>query len=106
MTICFPVCKDKLDLVFVLDSSGSVSQSDFQLMLNFTADVVDAMDVSDDGVKVADIVYSSSAQMEFSFADYSTKAEVKTNLLSTYKRKLRQHSFHSLSSLTLDDENG
>ncbi|XP_070177038.1 uncharacterized protein [Littorina saxatilis] len=78
-------CDTKMDLVFILDSSGSVFPSDFQLMLQFAANVVDAMDISPDGVLVADIVYSSNAEVHFNFNDYTTKAEAKSLLLSTYK---------------------
>ena len=81
------MCKDKLDLVFILDSSGSVSSTDFDLMLKFAADVVDVMNVSPDATRVADIVYSSSVRVHFDFDDYTTKDQVRSNFLTTTKRK-------------------
>ena len=81
------MCKDKLDLVFILDSSGSVSYTDFDLMLKFAADVVDVMNVSPNATRVADIVYSSSVMVHFDFDDYTTKDQVRSNFLTTTKRK-------------------
>ena len=74
-------------MAFILDSSGSVSPSDFQLMLRFAADVVNVMDVSADGVQVADIVYSSSVRVHFDLDDYTTKDQVRRHFLTTTKRK-------------------
>ena len=74
-------------MAFILDSSRSVSRSDFQLMLQFAADVVDVMDVSSDGVRVADIVYSSLVRVHFDLDDYTTKDQVRSHFLTTVKRK-------------------
>ena len=74
-------------MAFILDSSGSVSYSDFQLMLQFAADVVDVMDVSSDGVRVADIVYSSLVRVHFDLDDYTTTDQVRSQFLTTVKRK-------------------
>lgn len=76
-------CQDNLDLVFILDSSGSVSSRDFTLMKKFAASVVDALDVSSQAVRVADIVFSSPAKVFFDFDDYSDKATLKRMLLNT-----------------------
>ena len=74
-------------MAFILDSSGSVSRSDFQLMLQFAADVVDVMNVSSDGVRVADIVYSSSVRVHFDLNDYTTTDQVRSHFLTTTKSK-------------------
>ncbi|XP_076454803.1 uncharacterized protein LOC143289641 [Babylonia areolata] len=76
-------CKDKLDVAFILDSSGSVSSSDFGLMKEFAASVVDVMNVSVDAVRVADVVYSSNVLVHFDFDDYTTKAGVEAAFRST-----------------------
>ncbi|XP_076455145.1 uncharacterized protein LOC143289845 [Babylonia areolata] len=78
-------CKDKLDLAFILDSSGSVSVKDFGLMKQFAAHVVDVMNVSQDAIRIADIVYASTVQVFFAFNDYHSKAAVKRKLLNTMK---------------------
>ncbi|KAK7505145.1 hypothetical protein BaRGS_00003715, partial [Batillaria attramentaria] len=78
-------CRDKMDLVFILDSSGSVSYTDFDLMLHFAADIVDVMNVSSEVVRVADVVYSNTVQVEFDFDDYTDADDLKSRLLNTYK---------------------
>ncbi|KAK7095220.1 uncharacterized protein [Littorina saxatilis] len=78
-------CKNKMDLLFLLDSSGSVSSSDFQLMLKFAADVIDAMPISTESVLVAGISFSSSVQIHFNFNDYSTKAQARSKMLNINK---------------------
>ena len=80
-------CSEELDLVFILDASGSVSLSDFVLTKQFAADVVEVMNVSSDAVRVADIVFSSTASLHFGLSTYSTKAQVKAALLQTPKRE-------------------
>nr|KAG5705787.1 hypothetical protein BaRGS_027446 [Batillaria attramentaria] len=84
-------CTQKMDLVLILDSSRSVSPSDFNLMLKFAADVVDVIDVSSDVVRVADVVYSGTVRVEFDFNDYTGKDDLKNKILATYKT-LRSNS--------------
>ena len=76
-----------MDLAFILDSSSSVSASDFRLMLRFAADVVHVMNVSSDGVRVADIVYSSTVVVHFGLNNYTTTDQVGKNFMTTEKRK-------------------
>ncbi|XP_076454779.1 uncharacterized protein LOC143289621 [Babylonia areolata] len=78
-------CKDKLDVAFILDSSGSITYSDFGLMKQFAASVVDVMNVSVDAVRVADVVYSGKVSVHFDFDDYTSKDGVKTAFLNTPK---------------------
>ncbi|KAK7095217.1 hypothetical protein V1264_006656 [Littorina saxatilis] len=78
-------CNSKMDLLFLLDSSGSVSSSDFQLMLKFAADVIDAMTISTESVLVAGISFSTSVQIHFDFNDYSTKAQARSKTLNINK---------------------
>ncbi|XP_076454604.1 uncharacterized protein LOC143289502 [Babylonia areolata] len=75
-------CKDKLDLVFILDSSGSVSVKDFERAKQFAAHVVDAMNVSQDATRIADIVYGTDVHIHF---DFNNITAVKSNLLNTTK---------------------
>ncbi|KAL8625937.1 hypothetical protein ACOMHN_012529 [Nucella lapillus] len=75
-------CKDKLDLTFILDSSGSVTYQDFKLMRKFAASVVDAMNVSSEAVRIADIVYGTAVKV---FFDFNDNGDVKSKLLLTNK---------------------
>ena len=60
-------------------------------MLKFAADVVDVMDVSSDGVRVADIVYSSFVRVHFDLDDYTTTDQVRSQFLTTVKRKCHRN---------------
>ncbi|KAK7487973.1 hypothetical protein BaRGS_00020718 [Batillaria attramentaria] len=77
-------CKKEMDMAFILDASGSINPLDYQLSLNFTARVAAAMDVPNT-IKVATIVFDSTASIHFDFNDYSTKAQVLSAIRSTPK---------------------
>ncbi|XP_013404302.1 von Willebrand factor A domain-containing protein 2 [Lingula anatina] len=66
----------RADLVFVLDSSGSVGASNFQQMLTFVQNVVNSMEVGLDKIRVGLIKYSSSSLIEFDLNDYTNNASV------------------------------
>ena len=61
------VCQTNLDLLFLLDESGSVGSSNHQLGLQFMESVVGFYDISPDGTRVAVISFSSGAREEFDF---------------------------------------
>ncbi len=52
---CSSACNKKpADIVFLLDSSGSILASDFMKQLNFLRDVVDVLDVSSNQTRVGE----------------------------------------------------
>ena len=62
-----------LDLVFVLDSSGSVGSSNFALVRNFVADVVvDTFEIGPDETQVGVITFSGIARTIFQLNAHST----------------------------------
>jgi len=65
------------DVVFVVDSSGSIGSSDFREVKSFIGSVVDAFDISGDKVRVALVQFSSNAVVEFNLQRYSNKRSVK-----------------------------
>jgi len=54
-----------VDLVFVLDTSGSIGNDDFQFVREFVANVSMALSISSTRSQVAVILYSSNAQIHF-----------------------------------------
>lgn len=68
----------KLDLVFVLDSSTSVTEPNFKLVLDFLKDFLDYADVDNGNVRVGVVLYSTKVQVEFHMNAYSTKSELMT----------------------------
>lgn len=55
-----------IDLIFVLDSSGSVGASNFQNVRDFVANLVGQLEIGPDSTRVGLINFGSSATVEFS----------------------------------------
>ena len=75
---CAPTgCADaRIDLVFVLDASTSVTEPNFELMKDFVKDFLYEADIDNGNVRVGVIIYSTRDHVEFQMNTYSTKAEV------------------------------
>ena len=72
-------CADaKIDLVFVLDASTSVTEPNFQLMKDFVADFLFIADIDGGNVRVGVIIYSTEDHLEFNMNTYNTKVDVLT----------------------------
>ena len=70
-------CADaRIDLVFVLDASTSVTEPNFELMKDFVKDFLYEADIDGGNVRVGVIIYSTKDHVEFQMNTYSTKADV------------------------------
>ena len=70
-------CGDtELDIVFILDSSTSVSDSDFNKMLNVTQTFLTGTNINDGKVRVGVVLYSTRVITQFHLNKYRTKSEV------------------------------
>ena len=58
-----------IDIVYVVDGSGSVGYNDFMLELNFLRLVSAAMDIGPNSTRIALVQYDSVSQLEFNFID-------------------------------------
>ena len=65
-----------IDLYFVLDSSGSVGASNFELMKTFAYNVVNGFDIGPEDTQVGVISFSSSARFHFHLNTYHNKASL------------------------------
>lgn len=65
-----------LDLIFILDSSGSVGYNNFQLVKAFTYNITNSFDVDPDHIHVGVITYATSINIQFYLNTYKTKSEV------------------------------
>ncbi|XP_066485258.1 collagen alpha-6(VI) chain-like [Tiliqua scincoides] len=65
-----------LDVVFVIDSSGSIGDPNYGLMKNFMIDLVNKSDVGKDNVQFGALKYSDDPQILFYLNDYSTKSDI------------------------------
>nr|XP_009686259.1 PREDICTED: collagen alpha-6(VI) chain [Struthio camelus australis] len=71
-------CKrvERLDIVFVIDSSGSISSSQYQAMKDFMTALVNKSDVSPEGVQFGALKYSHQPEALFYLNKYTTKLEI------------------------------
>ncbi|XP_065439669.1 collagen alpha-6(VI) chain-like isoform X2 [Chrysemys picta bellii] len=79
--ICRPheeKCKriERLDVVFVIDGSGSISPEQYQTMKDFMIDLVNKSDVAPDRVQFGAVKYSDEPEMFFYLNQYPTKSEI------------------------------
>lgn len=68
-----PACAGEADITFVLDSSGSVPIWDWEKLLDFTKRVVSEMYISQNGVRIAAISFSTQIKKEFYLNEHYTK---------------------------------
>ncbi len=71
-----PQLKRPRDVIFVLDSSGSISDQDFNAALKFTRRIVGLLDISQTHTRVALVNYGTTAKVEFSLHLHSTEDDV------------------------------
>ena len=72
--ICQPL---PADIVFVLDSSASMTQTDFKKQLDFVNQFVDEITIGPEDLQVAMITYASEAQVEFYLDDFHNNTDLK-----------------------------
>ncbi|XP_071092730.1 uncharacterized protein [Haliotis cracherodii] len=66
----------KLDLVFLLDSSGSVRLHNFKSMLSFVKSFLSTTSIDDGNVRVGVVTFNSRAHIQFHLNQYKTKKEL------------------------------
>jgi len=74
----FLVCQTDLDLLFLLDESGSVGFTNHRLALGFMQAVVNFFDVEANRTRVGVISFSTGARAEFWFGEHLTNQAVDT----------------------------
>ena len=64
------ICQNKLDLGFLLDSSGSVGYNHFKQMKSFVKDLTDYYKLGPEETRVSVMSFSNSAYIHISFSGY------------------------------------
>ena len=62
--------------MFVLDSSTSVKDSDFETMLNVTSTMISTTSIDDGKVRIGLITYSTSVQVQFELNTYENQGDI------------------------------
>lgn len=97
----FPDCKriELLDIVFVLDHSGSIGPREQESMINLTIHLVEKADVGRDRVQFGALMYSNNPEILFYLNTYSSRSAITEHLKrprdtrgDTYTAKALQHA--------------
>ncbi|KAK3780684.1 hypothetical protein RRG08_015474 [Elysia crispata] len=71
-----PVCGPKADIIFLIDSSGSVGQDNFQLLLTFVSNFVSDLKVGTNNIRIGVAKFNSRPFNEFHLNKYNNKREL------------------------------
>ena len=83
---------NEVDVVFVLDSSGSINEPYFENMLEFASQVVDGFDVDGGRVRVGAVAFADDVQPAFNLSQYSTRQDVQVGQGHKCKYKYKTNS--------------
>ena len=64
------------DIVFLLDKSGSVSQSDFKQAVDFVYNITKWLTIGPNDILVSTVTFSSRVYNEFNLDDHTTQSSV------------------------------
>ena len=71
------ICTQKVDLGFILDSSGSIGASNFEKMKSFVKDLTDHFKISQDYTRVSLMSYATTSTLHFLFSQqYATQQDL------------------------------
>ena len=72
----FAECDGKLDIAFLLDSSGSIRHEKYPEVLQFVADIAEQLEVREGRTNIGVIVYSDMAFLDIKLSDYLNKEDL------------------------------
>lgn len=97
----------KVDIVFVVDSSGSIRDNsrdkpwdNWDLLVEFLYDIVDKLPIGQDKTHVGMVIFSNSANEEFDLDDYYDKAAMLT-AITEMKNKYKGGNTNTQQGLTV-----
>ena len=65
-------CTPDVDVAFLIDSSRSITQSDYTKMKTFVASLAEKFQISPSGSRAAVVLYSTDATVSFTFGTYTS----------------------------------
>lgn len=81
-----PCQASSADIVFVVDSSGSIGAENFQKMKSFLEGLVNKLDIDSDLTRVSILVFNDKTKWVFKLGELNTKMDV---LLVSYNGSIR-----------------
>ncbi|XP_010221222.1 PREDICTED: collagen alpha-6(VI) chain [Tinamus guttatus] len=92
------VCKNfKADIVFLVDSSGSIRPAEFQKVKDFTQSVMSRVEVGLDNVRFGLLQFSSEVREEFQLDRYSSKPDLQRAIQEMRQMKGKTFTGKALS---------
>ncbi|XP_059166953.1 collagen alpha-5(VI) chain-like [Physella acuta] len=76
-------CPIKVDIIFCLDSSGSIGPVNYQLQLKFAAEIASNFPLGNDLAAIGSVIFSNTAEKVFDLKDYTKQSEVTEAILLT-----------------------
>ena len=69
-------CREPVDLIFVLDASGSIEFVNFEKMRNFVMSFVEEIDVESDVARIGLLLFSDNIRLEFNLNEYNSRLDI------------------------------
>ena len=79
-------CENNVDMVFILDQSGSVGFHNHALAILFILNVIQYFSISLDATRVGFVAYSRYSHIEFDLDDYTTAESLTNRINDIYYR--------------------
>jgi hypothetical protein len=73
---CMESCKQALDLLFILDASGSIKLPNWKKQRDFVKNIVQKLSIGIDEVRVGIITFSTTVNIEANFLNYTNKQDL------------------------------
>ena len=70
-------CRNDANIMFMLDSSGSVRDDGFVKMKTFVKDLVDTLNVAKDQSNIGVMTFSDTAQIDVQLGNFSTRTQIR-----------------------------
>ena len=71
-----PSLRSKADVVFVMDSSGSIGPDDYNREKQFVKELINVFTISPTAARISTIIYSDNPKLVFDFETYQDKAGI------------------------------
>lgn len=77
-------CQVKSDIMFILDTSGSIGRSNFDFVRNFVLQYANGLDIGPNANRIGVITFSSSARLLFGLDTYSDSSSLRQAIRNIY----------------------
>lgn len=83
--------------MFLLDSSGSVGESNFAIMLNFVSDVINEFEIGEQAAEFGVITFANVADVDINLAELDTHSEFEQALMGISFKATKTNTAQAIS---------